>query len=175
LDEPTNDLDVDTLELLEDLLADYEGTLLLVSHDRTFLDNVVTSTLVFEGDGKFVEYAGGYEDWERYQRPIPAFAETQKAVKANPQATAEKDKSIGTPRKLTYKEQRERQNLPDRIEALEAEQGELHKLMGEADFYRQRGDKITATMERLESVKRELEACYERWQFLESVATKTSY
>jgi ABC transport system ATP-binding/permease protein len=175
LDEPTNDLDVDTLELLEDLLADYEGTLLLVSHDRTFLDNVVTSTLVFEGDGKFVEYAGGYEDWERYQRPIPAFAEAQKAVKANPQATAEKDKSIGTPRKLTYKEQRERQNLPDRIEALEAEQGELHKLMGEADFYRQRGDKITATMERLESVKRELEACYERWQFLESVATKTSY
>jgi ABC transport system ATP-binding/permease protein len=175
LDEPTNDLDVDTLELLEDLLADYEGTLLLVSHDRTFLDNVVTSTLVFEGDGKFVEYAGGYEDWERYQRPIPAFAEAQKSVKVNPQATAEKDKSIGTPRKLTYKEQRERQNLPDRIEALEAEQGELHKLMGEADFYRQRGDKITATMERLESVKRELEACYERWQFLESVATKTSY
>jgi ATP-binding cassette subfamily F protein uup len=175
LDEPTNDLDVDTLELLEDLLADYEGTLLLVSHDRSFLDHVVTSTLVFEGDGKFGEYAGGYEDWERYQRPIPAFAETQKAVKANPQATAEKDKSIGTPRKLTYKEQRERQNLPDRIEALEAEQGELHKLMGEADFYRQRGDKITATMERLESVKRELEACYERWQFLESVATKTSY
>ncbi len=72
LDEPTNDLDVDTLELLEELLSEYEGTLLLVSHDRTFLDNVVTSTLVFEGDGKFVEYAGGYDDWERYQRQIPA-------------------------------------------------------------------------------------------------------
>ena len=175
LDEPTNDLDVDTLELLEDLLADYEGTLLLVSHDRTFLDNVVTSTLVFEGDGKFGEYAGGYEDWERYQRPIPAFAEAQKAVKVNPQGTAEKDKSIGTARKLTYKEQRERQNLPDRIEALEAEQGELHKLMSEADFYRQPGDKIAASMERLEMVKRELEACYERWQFLESVAKNSSY
>jgi ABC transport system ATP-binding/permease protein len=170
LDEPTNDLDVDTLELLEDLLADYEGTLLLVSHDRTFLDNVVTSTLVFEGNGKFGEYAGGYEDWERYQRPIPVLAEAQKAVKINPQATAEKDKTSDTPRKLTYKEQRERQNLPDRIEALEAEQGELHKLMGEADFYRQPGDKIAASIERLETVKRELEDCYERWQFLESVA-----
>jgi ATP-binding cassette subfamily F protein uup len=174
LDEPTNDLDVDTLELLEDLLADYEGTLLLVSHDRSFLDNVVTSTLVFEGNGKFGEYAGGYEDWERYQRPIPAFAEAQKAVKANPQATAEKEKLIGTSRKLTYKEQRERQSLPDRIEALEAEQGKLHELMGEADFYRQPGDKIAATMERLEKLKGELEACYERWQFLESVAKKAS-
>lgn len=170
LDEPTNDLDVDTLELLEDLLADYEGTLLLVSHDRTFLDNVVTSTLVFEGDGKFGEYAGGYEDWQRYQRPIPVLAEAQKAVKISPQATAEKDKLIDTPRKLTYKEQRERQSLPDRIEALEAEQDKLHKLMGEADFYRQPGDKIAASIERLETVKRELEDCYERWQFLESVA-----
>src|SRR4029434_8156762 len=112
-DEPTNDLDVETLELLEDLLADYEGTLLLVSHDRTFLDNVVTSTLVFEGNGKFGEYAGGYEDWERYQRPIPPFAEAQKRVKANPRATGEKVKLIDTPRKLTYKEERERQNLPD--------------------------------------------------------------
>jgi ATP-binding cassette subfamily F protein uup len=175
LDEPTNDLDVDTLELLEDLLADYEGTLLLVSHDRTFLDNVVTSTLVFEGDGKFGEYAGGYEDWERYQRPIPPFAEAQKAVKVNAQENAETDKLIGTPRKLTYKEQRERQNLPNRIEALEAEQGELHKLMAEADFYRQPGDKIAASIERLETVKRELEACYERWQFLESVAKRASY
>jgi ABC transport system ATP-binding/permease protein len=175
LDEPTNDLDVDTLELLEDLLADYEGTLLLVSHDRTFLDNVVTSTLVFEGNGKFGEYAGGYEDWERYQRPIPPFAEAQKRVKANPRATGEKVKLIDTPRKLTYKEERERQNLPDRIEALEAEQGELHKLMGEADFYRQPGDKIAAIIERLETVKRELEACYERWQFLESVANRASH
>jgi ATP-binding cassette subfamily F protein uup len=170
LDEPTNDLDVDTLELLEDLLADYEGTLLLVSHDRTFLDNVVTSTLVFEGNGKFGEYAGGYEDWERYQRLIPVLAVAQKAVKMNPKATAEKDKMSDTPRKLTYKEQRERQNLPDRIEALEAEQGELHKLMGEADFYRQPGDKIAASIERLETLKRELEDCYERWQFLESLA-----
>src|SRR5919108_765707 len=170
LDEPTNDLDVDTLELLEDLLADYEGTLLLVSHDRTFLDNIVTSTLVFEGDAKFVEYAGGYEDWERYQRPIPALAEAQKAVKVIRQATPAKSDANGRAHKLTYKEQRERENLPVKIEALEAEQSELHKLMGEPDFYRQPGEKIAASMDRLKKVKRELEDCYERWQFLESLA-----
>jgi ATP-binding cassette subfamily F protein uup len=170
LDEPTNDLDVDTLELLEDLLADYEGTLLLVSHDRTFLDNIVTSTLVFEGDAKFVEYAGGYEDWERYQRPIPALAEAQKAVKVVRQAIPAKSDASGRARKLTYKEQRERENLPVKIEALEAEQSELHKLMSEPDFYRQPGDKIAASIDRLKKVKRELEDCYARWQFLESLA-----
>jgi ATP-binding cassette subfamily F protein uup len=174
LDEPTNDLDVDTLELLEDLLADYDGTLLLVSHDRTFLDNVVTSTLVFEGDGKFGEYAGGYEDWERYQRPIPAApVEPQKTGKEPPQTIVKKSPSNKS-RKLTFKEQRERESLPERIEALEAEQAQLHKLMGEADFYRQSSDQIAATMERLETVKGDLEACYERWQTLESVAAGTN-
>jgi ATP-binding cassette subfamily F protein uup len=174
LDEPTNDLDVDTLELLEDLLADYDGTLLLVSHDRTFLDNVVTSTLVFEGDGKFGEYAGGYEDWERYQRPIPAApVEPQKTGKEPPK-TIVKENPSNKPRKLTFKEQRERESLPERIEALEAEQAQLHKLMGEADFYRQSSDQIAATMERLETVKGDLEACYERWQTLESVAAGTN-
>ncbi|HEV8722278.1 MAG TPA: ATP-binding cassette domain-containing protein [Candidatus Binatia bacterium] len=173
LDEPTNDLDVDTLELLEDLLTDYDGTLLLVSHDRTFLDNVVTSTLVFEGNGKFGEYAGGYEDWERYQRSIPApSVEPQRSARETPRAAAVKGVN-GKPRKLTFKEQRERETLPGRIEALEAEQSELHKLMGEADFYRRPGDRIATTMERLETVKRELEACYQRWQILESVAAAT--
>jgi ABC transport system ATP-binding/permease protein len=173
LDEPTNDLDVDTLELLEDLLADYDGTLLLVSHDRTFLDNVVTSTLVFEGNGKFGEYAGGYEDWERYQRSIPApSVEPQIGARETSRAAALKGLN-DKPRKLTFKEQRERETLPDRIEALEAEQAELHKLMGEADFYRRPSDRIATTMERLETVKRELEACYQRWQILESVAAAT--
>jgi ATP-binding cassette subfamily F protein uup len=173
LDEPTNDLDVDTLELLEDLLADYEGTLLLVSHDRTFLDNVVTSTLVYEGDGKFGEYAGGYEDWERYQRPIPtAPVEPQKAAKEHPQ-TAVKETRSDRQRKLSHKEQRERETLPEKIEALETEQANLHRLIGDANFYRQPGDKIATTMERLDIVKRELEACYERWQVLESVAAGT--
>ena len=174
LDEPTNDLDVDTLELLEDLLADYEGTLLLVSHDRTFLDNVVTSTLVFEGDARFGEYAGGYQDWERYQRTIPATpVEPEKPAK-QPLLSVTKQKSNDKPRKLTFNEQREREILPSRIEALEAEQAHLHKVMGEADFYSQSGNKIAATMEQLATVKRDLEACYERWQFLESVAAGAS-
>lgn len=172
LDEPTNDLDVDTLELLEDLLAEYQGTLLLVSHDRTFLDNVVTSTLVFEGEGKFSEYAGGYDDWERYQRQIPqALAEPVRRVITRPAPAPAAAKSADKPRKLTYKEQRELETLPAKIEALENEQAELNARMGEGDFYRQPSDKITATIERLETVKLELESSYERWQQLESVVT----
>jgi ATP-binding cassette subfamily F protein uup len=172
LDEPTNDLDVDTLELLEDLLSDYEGTLLLVSHDRTFLDNVVTSTLVFEGDGRFQEYAGGYEDWERYQGQIPAVpVETQKRAIAH--ATPGVPTVGERPRKLTYKERRELEALPGKIELLEVEQLELHALMGEADFYRQSSDKITATIQRIETVMKELEAAYERWQELESAAASS--
>jgi ATP-binding cassette subfamily F protein uup len=164
-------LDVDTLELLEELLSEYEGTLLLVSHDRTFLDNVVTSTLVFEGDGTFNEYAGGYEDWERYQRQIPEVpSETKKRPSAQAAATPADAKRNDKPRKLTYKEQRELKSLPGRIEALESEQTELHARMGDADFYRQGSEKITVTMERIETVKIELEACYARWQALESMA-----
>ena len=170
LDEPTNDLDVDTLELLEELLSEYEGTLLLVSHDRTFLDNVVTSTLVFEGDGKFGEYAGGYEDWERYQRQIPEIpSESKKRGNRQPPPAPSQAKRTDKPRKLTYKEQRELEALPVAIEALEAEQAELHRLMGGAEFYRQSSDMITATLERLEVLKCDLEECYARWQTLESL------
>jgi ATP-binding cassette subfamily F protein uup len=168
LDEPTNDLDVDTLELLEELLSEYEGTLLLVSHDRTFLDNVVTSTLVFEGDGKFNEYAGGYDDWERYQRKIPDVPALTGAAPVKKE-TRVSNRPTTAPRKLTYKEQRELAGLPARIETLEKEQLELHARMGDANFYRQSSDHITATMERLQSVERELELCYERWQALESL------
>ena len=137
LDEPTNDLDVETLELLEDLLADYQGTLLLVSHDRTFLDNVVTSTLVFEGEGKIGEYAGGYEDWKRQRlaaplRELPKHTRVPRAV-----AAAVVEKTNNKNRRLSYKEQRELEGLPEKIEALEAEQSELHRLMGDGDFYRQ--------------------------------------
>ena len=173
LDEPTNDLDVDTLELLEELLAEYEGTLLLVSHDRTFLDNIVTSTLVFEGEGKFNEYAGGYDDWERYQRQIPeAPARRQKRTSA-PLVPASVTPNHDTQaRKLSYKEQRELEALPGRIEALEAEQSELHTRMGDGDFYRQSSNEITATMERLKSLEQELEASYLRWQELESVNSR---
>jgi ABC transport system ATP-binding/permease protein len=170
LDEPTNDLDVDTLELLEELLAEYEGTLLLVSHDRTFLDNVVTSTLVYEGDGRFNEYAGGYEDWESYQRQIPDVPAAVKRTPATAQATDQERRSSDRPRKLTYKEQRELEGLPEKIEALESEQAELHAKMGEAEFYRQGSDQITAVLERIEAVKLELEDSYTRWQELELVS-----
>ena len=171
LDEPTNDLDVDTLELLEELLAAYEGTLLLVSHDRTFLDNVVTSTLVFEGEGKFLEYAGGYEDWERYQRQIPAAnSRAQRTATATAVAVPVKSRSSEKRRRLSYKEQRELDQLPAKIEALEAEQVELHACMGSGDFYRQSSDKIAAAVQRLEAVKCELELHYERWQILDSIA-----
>lgn len=170
LDEPTNDLDVDTLELLEELLAEYEGTLLLVSHDRTFLDNVVTSTLVFEGDGRFNEYAGGYDDWERYQRQIPdAAAQARKRAPAPSPSTRAEAKQEGKTRKLTYKEQRELEVLPGKIESLEEEQAGIQARMGDADFYRQASDEISAAVRRLEAVRQELEACYRRWQELETV------
>ena len=170
LDEPTNDLDVDTLELLEDLLADYPGTLLLVSHDRTFLDNIVTSTLVYEGRGNFVEYAGGYQDWLRSQQlnagtgVTAPKTPTPPAVIATPPVRGRNNR-VG---KLSYKEKRELEALPARIEALEAEESELHLRMGEANFYRQPGSKITAALDRLEALRSELEECYVRWQSLES-------
>jgi ATP-binding cassette subfamily F protein uup len=168
LDEPTNDLDVETLELLEDLLADYQGTLLLVSHDRTFLDNVVTSTLVFEGEGRIGEYAGGYEDWKRQRLVSPSRESSKHASAPRAIAAAVLEKPNNKNRKLSYKEQRELETLPKKIEALEAEQAALSARMGEADFYRQSGDKITTAMERLEAVKNELEACYARWETLEA-------
>jgi ATP-binding cassette subfamily F protein uup len=162
LDEPTNDLDVDTLELLEDLLADYKGTLLLVSHDRTFLDNVVTSTLVFEGDGKVGQYVGGYEDWVR-QRVTEEQAVTPKRA-----STPTEVKRGNSNRKLSYKERRELEGLPGKIESLEAEQAELHAVLSNPEFYQRPHDKIAAAMERLTGVTDELEACYARWQSLET-------
>ena len=167
LDEPTNDLDVDTLELLEDLLADYQGTLLLVSHDRTFLDNIVTSTLVYEGAGKFVEYAGGYSDWVRCQELSQA-KHVKPPNRSTVVATARADRPIKMNGKLSYKEKRELEALPARIEALETEQSELQLRMAQADFYRQPAATITSALERLEALGNELEECYARWQSLES-------
>jgi ATP-binding cassette subfamily F protein uup len=168
LDEPTNDLDVDTLELLEDLLADYDGTLLLVSHDRTFLDNIVTSTLVFEGDGRVGEYVGGYEDWLRAQRvEVPRRAEPSKPKLTVVPARTDNQRDERT-RKLSYREQRELEALPSVIEALEAEQAQLHAATSDPAFYQQAGDKIAASVGRLEEVDRELTDCYARWEELEA-------
>jgi ATP-binding cassette subfamily F protein uup len=166
LDEPTNDLDVETLELLEELLMDFKGTLLLVSHDRAFLDNVVTSTLVFEGQGRIGEYVGGYSDWLRQRKTaVPSETRVGKPKPKPPPATP--PDASGKPKKLSYKDQRELDALPARIESLETEQSELQAVTSDPDFYRQEPDTITASLARLEALSAELEACYARWEELE--------
>ncbi|MCA9067572.1 MAG: ATP-binding cassette domain-containing protein, partial [Planctomycetaceae bacterium] len=164
LDEPTNDLDTETLELLEELLADYAGTLLLVSHDRAFLNNVVTSTVAFEGDGIFREYDGGYDDWLR-QRTATLEGEKPTTPKAEKPKT-KKDK----PRKLSFKEQRELAELPVRIEQLETEQAELQATMADPSFYRSDGQEIAQVKERFEKLQAELAEVYTRWESLEEFA-----
>src|SRR5690606_18881333 len=121
LDEPTNDLDIETLELLEDLLADYDGTLLLVSHDRAFLDQVVTSMLVFEGDGRVGEYVGGYEDWLRQRSKQPAAAPRARPASAPAPQAASAEPVTNRPNRLSYRERQELEALPARIEEMENE------------------------------------------------------
>jgi len=159
LDEPTNDLDVETLELLEDLLSNYPGTLLLVSHDRHFLDNVVTSTIVFEGNGQIKEYVGGYQDWLRQRTVSPPAPKKAAPPKPRPQKT----------RKLSYKEQRELADLPEQIETLETEQEKLQNLISHPDFYRGEADQINQSLARLKTLEAELQTAYERWEILEAV------
>ncbi|MCW9030988.1 MAG: ATP-binding cassette domain-containing protein, partial [Gammaproteobacteria bacterium] len=159
LDEPTNDLDVETLELLEELLCNYDGTLILVSHDRTFLDNVVTSTLAFEGDGVINEYVGGYEDWLRQSKKSAAKTEAKPAqVKET-----KKDKPKA---KLTYKDQHELDNLPQKIEELESEQENIQKKVSEPDFYKQEQPIVDEILNRLSNLEKELEQAYKRWEEL---------
>ncbi|QDT54746.1 ABC transporter ATP-binding protein uup [Caulifigura coniformis] len=165
LDEPTNDLDAETLELLESMLVEYPGTVLLVSHDREFLNNVVTSTLVFEGEGYVKAFAGGYDDWQR-QKAASTSTAVQEPPKAGNSLPAEKPKQ----RKLTYKEQRELEALPETIAKLEADQAAIHAMMAEPTFYQQSGGEIAKETARLEKVTAELESAFERWTDLESVA-----
>ncbi|TCZ88674.1 ATP-binding cassette domain-containing protein [Lysobacter sp. N42] len=168
MDEPTNDLDVETLELLEDLLADYAGTLLLVSHDRDFLDGVVTSTLVMEGEGRVGEYVGGYSDWLR-QRPAPREApreETRVPARAptpTPAATAAPAR-----RKLSYRESKELEQLPARIEALEARVAMLTDALGDPAFYTRDAAAITAHNAELAAAQAELDGAYARWAELDA-------
>jgi ATP-binding cassette subfamily F protein uup len=169
LDEPTNDLDVETLELLESLLVDYDGTLILVSHDRAFLDNVVTSTLAFEGDGHFVEYVGGYQDWLR-QRPPPADAVVSKPAPA-PRQAEPRPKANANARKLSYKEQRELDALPERIAALEAEQASLHAQLSDPDVYRAQPETVRQIQARLAELDAELAQAFTRWEELEAVGS----
>ncbi len=165
MDEPTNDLDVETLELLEELLSDYPGTLLLVSHDRDFLDNVVTSTLVMEGKGRVGEYVGGYSDWLR-QRPQVAVPAPQ-AAKTPPPAAAPAVTPAPAKRKLSYKDARELEQLPARIEALESRLAELTDAMNDPAFYQRGSDAIAAHNAELATTQAELDAAYARWAELD--------
>jgi len=170
MDEPTNDLDIETLELLEERLATWPGTLLLVSHDRAFLDHVVTSTLVFEGDGRVQEYIGGYEDWLRQRRraqPAQAHRAAEPGANAGTIVASEPSRSQ---RKPSYKEQRELEELPSRIEALEGEQQQLQTAVASADFYKRSAADIHEALSRLEELETLLLDAYTRWDALDSRA-----
>ena len=164
MDEPTNDLDIETLELLEELLANYPGTLLLVSHDRTFLDNVVTSTLVFEGNGKIQEFVGGYHDWLKQRAKSEPVQKSERPVQKTEAEPAKKAK------KLSYKEQRELEELPKKIEEMEAEQARLQQLISSPDFYKGDAKDIATTLDKLKNIEAQLEQGYTRWNELDKTA-----
>ncbi|WP_261844611.1 ATP-binding cassette domain-containing protein [Aliamphritea ceti] len=170
LDEPTNDLDIETLELLEEILMDFSGTLLLVSHDRAFLDNVVTSTLVFEGNGRIQEYVGGYQDWLR-QRPDPSKQQSlltkSTAAEAAPAPVAKP--AAEKVKKLSYKLQRELDLLPAELETAENELARLNDITSAADFYSGDRDEVAKTLDKLEQQEAEVERLMERWVELEAM------
>ena len=167
LDEPTNDLDIETLELLEELVSDFSGTVLLVSHDRVFLDRVVTSTVAFEGEGRVVEYVGGYEDYLRQS----ARGEMRGASREDSGDSRSAERTARPrPRKLSYKEQRELDALPERISALETEQQRLKEESASPDFYKSPADHIHAVLARIDAVHAELDAALERWVELDAIS-----
>mgnify|MGYP001818942078 FL=1 len=169
LDEPTNDLDIETLELLEELILEFSGTVLLVSHDREFLNNVATSTLVFEGNGHVAEYVGGYDDWVRQRTIDPFISNKDKAVSTKKEKTAKetKQKTIKAA-KLSYKDQRELDSLPERIELLENTVEQLQAEMATPEFFQQDRQMILDKQEQFATAAEELEHCYSRWEILES-------
>ncbi len=168
LDEPTNDLDIETLELLEELLSNYDGTLFLVSHDRTFLDNVVTQTIAAEGDGVWKEYAGGYSDWAAYKASLAKDAAKQQAA-AKPAVKTVEPAGARTD-KLSWKEQRELEALPGNIAALEGEQAGLSQRLADPAIYQRDPQAAQKAAERLAAIDDELTALLERWEILEARA-----
>ncbi len=166
LDEPTNDLDIETLELLEELVMDYKGTVLLVSHDREFVNNVVTSTLVFEGDAQVNEYVGGYDDWLR-QAKMTADANDKKMKSEARNEAVVKQSKVNKAKKLSYKEQRELEALPAQIEEFESEVEIIQNSMASDEFYKQDKDKIVKVQDQLAQVQAKLSHCYTRWEELE--------
>jgi ATP-binding cassette subfamily F protein uup len=169
LDEPTNDLDAETLELLEELLTDFQGTVLLICHDRAFLNQVVTSTIVFLQDGRIEEFVGGYDDWlEQHQDEALATPKTAKTDKKKQYREERKAKQKKT---LSYNEKREIKALPSQIESMEEEQDALHEKMADPDFYTNQDD-VIATANRLTELEKDLAKAYERWEYLESIASE---
>lgn len=176
LDEPTNDLDIDTLELLEELVAGFDGTLLLVSHDRSFLDRVVTSLLVLDGKGEVREFVGGWTDWEEWKKQNDT-----SAGMPNSRRTAKptsKDENVATlvgapskKKRLSYKDQREFDELPAKLESLESQKSELEALVADPTFYERHQDEIKKTLSDLQSISEAIEATYSRWEELESLQT----
>ena len=172
LDEPTNDLDIETLELLEELLTDFQGTVVLVSHDRAFLDGIVTSTMVFEGDQGLKEYVGGYSDWQK-QLLKEAKGKSELVNNASQKKPLQKTQSKKNPNRLGFNERRELEEMPERIEALESELQVLTSRMGSADFYSQEGEAIKLASQRLAELNEELEAAYLRWETLSRLEETT--
>lgn len=164
MDEPTNDLDIETLELLEELLSQFSGTLLLVSHDRTFLDNIVTSTLVFEGEGIITEYVGGYNDW------LASQTQTAKSTPIKTSLSVEAKPKIQKTQTLDFKERKELQSLPAKLEKLEKQQQELFAQMAEPNFYQQSTEIIDVANNQLKRIENEIEKIYTRWEELENRA-----
>jgi ATP-binding cassette subfamily F protein uup len=174
LDEPTNDLDIDTLELLESLLQDYTGTLFLVSHDRAFLENTVTQVIAFEGNGILTEFGGGYDDWLRFhqqqqaERLATEKSNTTNAHKASLSKTESQTSNTHTTQKLSFKELKELSELPSQIEQLEIEQAEINNALADPSFYRANIDKVKTMQARLATIENEVNAKMQRWELLES-------
>jgi ATP-binding cassette subfamily F protein uup len=169
LDEPTSDLDVETLEVLEERLSEYEGTLVVVSHDREFLDRVVTSTLVFEDAGKVQAYVGGYSDWLRRGRSLTETDNPKRTRPPRGPTSDSKDEKGNQGKKLSYKLKLELEQLPDKIEALEKEVADLEEQTVHPDFYTQPFDKVQPVLDRLTAKQSELEQAIERWLELETM------
>ena len=181
LDEPTNDLDMETLELLEELLLDYEGTILMVSHDRQFLNNVVTSTIAMEGNGLVKEYGGGYDDWLIQSGAAQKKIELQfidsekKQSKAEKAAAFEEQKELRKkqkPKKMSFNDKKELDSLPARIEQLETELGKLNNAMADPAFFKQSQDIISAHTAKVQQTDNDLKSAYERWEYLEELAAE---
>ena len=167
LDEPTNDLDVETLELLEELLADYQGTLILVSHDRVFLDNVVTATLVLEGNGHVGHYVGGYSDWEALQQKRQKQIEENRPVEKPAEQAQSKNKAVKN--KLSYKQKLELEELPLTIEKLEKRLNDVQSQLSNPDLYKDKPEMVSELQKEMSGLETNLEESFQRWEELEAL------